>query len=88
MRLGYLVSQYPAVSHTFVLREVLSLRSRGIDVCVVSVRHSDRPLNSLSADEAAEARKFDPTRAYRWRSYQRVLSRARRRSAAPSAVVP
>ena len=57
MRLGYLVSQYPAVSHTFVLREVLSLRSRGIDVCMVSVRRCDRPLNSLSADEAQEARR-------------------------------
>ena len=57
MRLGYLVSQYPAVSHTFVLREVRSLRSRGIDVCMVSVRRCDRPLNSLSADEAQEARR-------------------------------
>jgi colanic acid/amylovoran biosynthesis glycosyltransferase len=55
MRLGYLVSQYPAVSHSFVLREVLSLRRSGIDVCVVSVRRCDRPLAALSADEAAEA---------------------------------
>jgi colanic acid/amylovoran biosynthesis glycosyltransferase len=57
MRLGYLVSQYPAVSHTFVLREVLALRSQGIDVCMVSVRRCDRPLSSLSADEAEEARR-------------------------------
>jgi colanic acid/amylovoran biosynthesis glycosyltransferase len=57
MRLGYLVSQYPAVSHTFVLREVLSLRSQGVDVCMVSVRRCDRPLSSLSADEAEEARR-------------------------------
>jgi colanic acid/amylovoran biosynthesis glycosyltransferase len=56
MRLGYLVSQYPALSHTFVLREVRSLRRLGIDVCMVSVRRCDRPLNSLPADEAEEAR--------------------------------
>lgn len=57
MRLGYLVSQYPALSHTFILREVLALRSQGVDVCVVSVRTCDRPGSALSADEAAEAKR-------------------------------
>jgi glycosyltransferase involved in cell wall biosynthesis len=57
MRLGYLVSQYPALSHTFVLREVLSLRRLGVDVCVVSVRMCDRPIAELSRDEAEEARR-------------------------------
>ncbi|HEY8053047.1 MAG TPA: glycosyltransferase [Steroidobacteraceae bacterium] len=57
MKLGYLLSQYPAVSHTFVLREVLTLRSQGVDVCVVSVRRCDRSPDRLSADEAAEARR-------------------------------
>jgi colanic acid/amylovoran biosynthesis glycosyltransferase len=55
MKLGYLVSQYPAVSHTFVLREVRALRRRGLDVQVVSVRRCDRPLSLLSPDEAEEA---------------------------------
>jgi colanic acid/amylovoran biosynthesis glycosyltransferase len=55
IKLGYLVSQYPALSHTFVLREVLALRRRGIDVRVVSVGVCDRPMMALSADEAAEA---------------------------------
>ena len=55
MKLGYLVSQYPARTHTFVLREVRALRSSGIDVCVVSVRSCDRPVAELSADEAEEA---------------------------------
>ena len=44
MKLGYLVSQYPALSHTFVLREVLALRRHGVDVRVVSVRKCDRPM--------------------------------------------
>jgi colanic acid/amylovoran biosynthesis glycosyltransferase len=55
MKLGYLVSQYPAVSHTFVLREVRALRRHGIDVRVVSVRRCDRPSSALSAEEAEEA---------------------------------
>ena len=55
MKLGYLVSQYPALSHTFVLREVRALRRHGVEVCVVSVRRCDRPRAELSADEAEEA---------------------------------
>jgi len=55
MKLGYLVSQYPALTHTFVLREVRALRSCGVEVCVASVRKCDRPVARLSADEAEEA---------------------------------
>jgi colanic acid/amylovoran biosynthesis glycosyltransferase len=57
MKLGYLVSQYPAISHTFVLREVLALRRSGVDVRVVSVRECDRRMTALSADEAEEAKR-------------------------------
>ena len=57
MKLGYLVSQYPALSHTFILREVLALRRQGVEVCVVSVSACDRPLAALSADEAMEAKR-------------------------------
>ena len=35
--LAYLVSRYPAVSHTFILREVLGLRRLGWTVHVASV---------------------------------------------------
>ena len=56
MKLGYLVSQYPALSHTVILREVLALRRHGVDVRVASVRTCDRPMGALSADEAAEAK--------------------------------
>ena len=56
MKLGYLISQYPALSHTFILREVRALRVRGLDVRVVSVRRCDRPIADLSADEAEEAK--------------------------------
>jgi glycosyltransferase involved in cell wall biosynthesis len=35
---AYLVSQYPATSHTFIRREVAALRRRGIDILTYSVR--------------------------------------------------
>jgi colanic acid/amylovoran biosynthesis glycosyltransferase len=38
MRIAYLVSEYPAASHTFIRREVEELRARGIDVQTFSVR--------------------------------------------------
>ena len=55
-RIGYLVSQYPGLSHTFVLREICGLRQLGWDVKVVSIRKSDRPLEALSPEEAGEFR--------------------------------
>lgn len=55
-RLGYLVSQYPAVNHTFILREIIVLRKLGFDIRVISIRQPDRPPTALSAEEAAEFR--------------------------------
>jgi len=52
--LGYLVSQYPAVNHTFILREIRILRSLGFDIRVVSIRQPDRSPDALSAEEAEE----------------------------------
>ena len=79
MKLGYLVSQYPAFNHTFVLREVLALRRRGVDVRVVSVRRCDRPISGLSADEAAEAKQtFSVIGAGSWHALvanARILAR-------------
>ncbi len=37
-RVAYLTSRYPAVSHTFIRREVLALRRRGLEVVTFSVR--------------------------------------------------
>ena len=51
------MSQYPALSHTFVLHEVLALRRNGVDVRVVSVRECDRPMAALSVYEAEEAKR-------------------------------
>ena len=54
-RLAYLVSRYPAISHTFILREVLGLRKLGIEIEVASINSPDRPTETLTADEKAEA---------------------------------
>ena len=52
--MGYVVSQYPATNHTFILREIRTLRRLGVDVCVVSIRKPDRAPSALSPEEAEE----------------------------------
>lgn len=54
VRLAYLVSQYPAVNHTFILREIRALRARGFDIDVVSVRPADRSPDVMTAEEREE----------------------------------
>jgi colanic acid/amylovoran biosynthesis glycosyltransferase len=53
-RIAYLISQYPAYNHTFILREVRQLRTLGWDIQTVSIRACDRPVDKLTADEAEE----------------------------------
>lgn len=55
MRTAYLVSRYPAVNHTFILREIRTLRSSGMDLCIASVLPCDRANAALSPDEREEA---------------------------------
>ena len=55
IRIGYLVSRYPAVSHTFILREVLTLRRHGIEIEVASINHPDRDRSALTLEEQSEA---------------------------------
>ena len=55
LRVAYLLSRYPAVSHTFFLKEVLGLRERGLDVHVASINSPDRARKDLPDIEAAEA---------------------------------
>ena len=55
VRLAYLVSRYPAISHTFILREVLALRRCGFEIAVASINEPDRLDASLTAEERSEA---------------------------------
>lgn len=52
MRIAYLVSQYPAASHTFIRREVMGLRARGFDVETFSVRPPAGVAKLASVDQA------------------------------------
>ena len=51
---GVIVSRYPAISHTFVLREVSAMREAGLEVQTLSVRRADHA-ELFTIEEAAEA---------------------------------
>ncbi len=56
LRIAYLLSQYPAISHTFFLKEVIGLRARGLHLETASINRPDRPIGRLPPLEAAESR--------------------------------
>jgi glycosyltransferase involved in cell wall biosynthesis len=51
----YLIGQYPAINHSYLLAEVRHLRSLGLEVSVASVSPPDRPLEKLNSCEREEA---------------------------------
>mgnify|MGYP002776430454 CR=1 FL=1 len=53
--LAYLVSRYPAISHTFILREIAHLRTLGYRIHTASINAPDRNLSAMDAPERAEA---------------------------------
>ncbi|MEL6518681.1 MAG: glycosyltransferase [Pseudomonadota bacterium] len=53
-KLAYLTGEYPAVSHTFILREILALRAQGLDVLTCSVRRTG-PEHHRGPDEKEAA---------------------------------
>lgn len=53
--LAYLVSAYPAISHTFILREVKRLRELGHDIVTASLNQPDRPIDAMDPFERGEA---------------------------------
>lgn len=54
LRIGYLVSKYPAVSHTFILREILALRDRDVQIEVASINdsHNRNDMTEIERNEA------------------------------------
>ena len=52
---AYLVSAYPAISHTFILREVLRLRALGHRIVTASINRADRPAQAMEEPERREA---------------------------------
>jgi colanic acid/amylovoran biosynthesis glycosyltransferase len=57
-RIAYLVSKYPDFSHTFILREVLALRARGLDIDVASIN------NSPAADKMTQQERDEAARTF------------------------
>ncbi|MEP6784457.1 MAG: glycosyltransferase [Sphingomonadales bacterium] len=57
-RIAYLVSQYPATSHTFIRREVEALRRQGITIETFSVRHPAPSERVAASDVAAHDTTF------------------------------
>jgi colanic acid/amylovoran biosynthesis glycosyltransferase len=55
IRVLYLVGQFPAINHSYLLAEVRHLRTLGFEVPVVSISPPDRPLEKLSPVEREEA---------------------------------
>ncbi|MCG9063478.1 glycosyltransferase family 4 protein [Laribacter hongkongensis] len=55
VRLAYLVSVYPAVSHTFILREIMRLRELGLEIVTASVNPPDRAREVMDDCERGEA---------------------------------
>jgi colanic acid/amylovoran biosynthesis glycosyltransferase len=55
IKILYLVGQFPAINHSYLLAEVRHLRTLGFEVPVVSISPPDRPLQKLSPVEREEA---------------------------------
>jgi colanic acid/amylovoran biosynthesis glycosyltransferase len=52
LKIAYLVSEYPAFSHTFIMREVNTLRNLGADIQTASINESKIPSEQLGIDES------------------------------------
>ena len=55
IRLAYLVSEYPAVSHTFILREIKQLRTMNFDIRVASINRPAQSAARMTEAERCEA---------------------------------
>lgn len=53
--MAYLVSRYPAISHTFILREIQGLRALGHKIFTASINAPDRAKSAMEGYERHEA---------------------------------
>lgn len=71
---AYLVSQYPWLSHTFVLREVRALRAAGFEVVTFSIHKTDFRLSRVDMEESSTTINVLPTTIVRLvRAHSRAL---------------
>lgn len=66
LRLAYITTHYPALSHTFILREVLALRGLGAEVHTISLRRTsgDHLLSQENREAAQSTYAVLPARAH------------------------
>jgi colanic acid/amylovoran biosynthesis glycosyltransferase len=76
VRMAYLVSQYPRISESFILREVLILRQLGFDIKVASINAPDREFEKLTAEEREESVRTLYVKRSSWLRVLRVHVRA------------
>jgi colanic acid/amylovoran biosynthesis glycosyltransferase len=57
-RIGYLIAEYPKISHTFIDREIEALRELGVDVATFSIRPTPADQLLTEADRRAAAETF------------------------------
>ena len=82
MRIAYLVSRYPLISHVFILREVLALRRAGVQIDTFTIRRAgeDHLLSADDRDAAATTYSILPPSPIRLvGSHARALVHRRRR---------
>jgi colanic acid/amylovoran biosynthesis glycosyltransferase len=62
MKIAYVVSLYPAVSHTFILNEVQALRRLGIEIGTFSIRRAGQEdiLGAIAENEASSTKAILP----------------------------
>ncbi len=65
LRLGYLTTRYPAVSHSFIQREVLALRDLGAEIETFSI-HPPIQADLFTAEDREEAAKTFSIRSASW----------------------
>lgn len=78
-RVAYLVSQYPAVSHTFVEREIVALRALGVQVATFTIRAAP-PSEQLTPATRLEGDRTVPLVGHPARRYLGALARVVRAS--------
>jgi colanic acid/amylovoran biosynthesis glycosyltransferase len=81
-RVAYLVSAFPAVSHTFIARELDALRARGVDVVTMSIRKTPADQLLSAADQRAADETFAVFPLDKWRfaaaHLRAIITRPRR----------
>ena len=64
--MAYLVSRYPAISHTFILREIQRLRALGHTIFTASINPPDRATDAMEGYERQEAQDTFFVKAQGW----------------------